>query len=172
MTCLQLDNVRRCEPINSSGLRLDEVDGVLHREDLLSGVVRNLATELFFESHDQLDGIKAVSAQIVDEAGALGNLRFFDAKMLTTIPCTQCSGHFISHTMDLHDDYVCGMCNVPSRAGKTRKAAAETMLEPSYTEVEMLPKVPGKVIALAAAQRANRHAGARPELDAIAAHAV
>ena len=55
-------------------------------------------------------------------------VRFFDAKMLTTIPCTQCSGHFISHTMDLHDGYVCGMCHVPSRAGKTRKAAAAAVL--------------------------------------------
>src|SRR5689334_16540923 len=82
MTCLQLDNVRRCEPINSSGLRLDEVDGILHREDLLGGVVGDLAAELFFESHDQLDGIKAVRAQIVDEAGAFGDLRLFDAEML------------------------------------------------------------------------------------------
>src|ERR1700754_3669376 len=43
MTCLQLDNVVRCELINSAGLRLDEVDGVLHREDLLSGVIGDLA---------------------------------------------------------------------------------------------------------------------------------
>src|SRR3569623_1290264 len=47
VTCPQLDNVRRCEPINSSGLRLDEVDGVFHRENLLSGVVGDLAAELF-----------------------------------------------------------------------------------------------------------------------------
>jgi flagellar transcriptional activator FlhC len=44
--------------------------------------------------------------------------------MLTTVPCTECSGHFVVHTMDLHQDYVCGMCNVPSRAGKTRKNCA------------------------------------------------
>jgi flagellar transcriptional activator FlhC len=49
--------------------------------------------------------------------------RFFEAKMLTTIPCTQCSGHFVVHAMDLHRDYVCGMCNIPSRAGKTGKTA-------------------------------------------------
>jgi len=52
-------------------------------------------------------------------------VRFCEAKMLTTVPCTECGGHFIMHAMDLQKHYVCGMCHVPSRAGKTRKAAAE-----------------------------------------------
>ena len=50
-------------------------------------------------------------------------VKFFDAGMLTTVPCTKCGGHFVAHTMDLHDDFVCGLCNMPSRAGKTRAAA-------------------------------------------------
>lgn len=50
-------------------------------------------------------------------------IRFLDAKMLTTIPCTECGGHFVVHAMDLHRGYVCGLCHVPSRAGKTRQAA-------------------------------------------------
>jgi flagellar transcriptional activator FlhC len=33
------------------------------------------------------------------------------------------------HAMDLHKNYVCGMCHVPSRAGKTRKAAAELLVQ-------------------------------------------
>lgn len=53
-------------------------------------------------------------------------IRFLDAKMLTTVPCTECGGHFVVHTMDLHRGYVCGLCHVPSRAGKTRQAAAAT----------------------------------------------
>jgi flagellar transcriptional activator FlhC len=48
-------------------------------------------------------------------------VRFFEAKMLTTIPCTQCHGHFVVHTMDLNRNYVCGMCDMPSRAGQTKK---------------------------------------------------
>jgi flagellar transcriptional activator FlhC len=49
--------------------------------------------------------------------------------MLTTVPCSECGGHFIMHAMDLQKNYVCGMCHVPSRAGKTRKAAAELQLQ-------------------------------------------
>ena len=47
--------------------------------------------------------------------------RFFDAKLLDTTPCKSCSGHFVVHAMDLNKDYECGLCNVPSRAGKTKK---------------------------------------------------
>lgn len=50
-------------------------------------------------------------------------IRFLDAKMLTTVPCTECGGHFVVHALDLHQNYVCGLCHVPSRAGKTRQAA-------------------------------------------------
>ena len=56
-------------------------------------------------------------------------IRFLDAKMLTTVPCTECGGHFVVHAMDLHRGYVCGLCNVPSRAGKTRLAAATAAAE-------------------------------------------
>jgi flagellar transcriptional activator FlhC len=50
-------------------------------------------------------------------------LRFFDAKMLQLTPCTECGGHFVVHTDELCEDYICGICRPPSRAGKTRKAA-------------------------------------------------
>lgn len=52
-------------------------------------------------------------------------IKFFDAKMLTTAPCTKCAGNFVVHTFDLTESYVCGLCNMPSRAGKTRQSAAE-----------------------------------------------
>jgi flagellar transcriptional activator FlhC len=48
-------------------------------------------------------------------------VRFFDAKLLDTAPCKTCGGKFVLHAMDLQKGYVCGLCNVPSRAGKTRK---------------------------------------------------
>jgi len=31
----------------------------------------------------------------------------------------------VVHAYDLHDRFVCGLCHVPSRAGKTRAARAE-----------------------------------------------
>ena len=51
-------------------------------------------------------------------------VRFFDAKLLDTAPCKTCGGKYVVHAMDLHKDYECGLCNVPSRAGKTRKTTA------------------------------------------------
>jgi flagellar transcriptional activator FlhC len=51
-------------------------------------------------------------------------VRFFDAKLLQTAPCTRCHGHFVVHSLELYDNFVCGLCRVPSRAGKTKKAAA------------------------------------------------
>jgi flagellar transcriptional activator FlhC len=49
-------------------------------------------------------------------------VRFFDAKLLQTAPCTRCGGHFVVHALELYDHFVCGLCRVPSRAGKTKKA--------------------------------------------------
>jgi flagellar transcriptional activator FlhC len=51
-------------------------------------------------------------------------VKFFDADMLSLAPCKRCAGHFVVHSYDLTDDYVCGLCDMPSRAGKTRAAAA------------------------------------------------
>ena len=50
-------------------------------------------------------------------------VRFFDAKMMELTVCTECGGHFVTHTDELSKDYVCGICRPPSRAGKTKKAA-------------------------------------------------
>jgi flagellar transcriptional activator FlhC len=49
-------------------------------------------------------------------------LRFFDSKMLSTTQCRECGGHYVVHRLDLHDHYFCGLCRMPSRAGKTKKA--------------------------------------------------
>jgi flagellar transcriptional activator FlhC len=27
------------------------------------------------------------------------------------------------HSLEIHSNHVCGLCNIPSRAGKTKKAA-------------------------------------------------
>ncbi len=51
-------------------------------------------------------------------------IRFFETRMLETAVCKECGGHFVVHPDDLHDHYVCGLCHMPARAGKTRKAKA------------------------------------------------
>ena len=77
------------------------------------------AYRLYLE-HVKVHGLE----QVLSLTRAWSLVRFFEARMLTTEPCTECGGHFVVHTMDLHRDYVCGMCNVPARAGKTRKNRA------------------------------------------------
>lgn len=48
-------------------------------------------------------------------------VRFFESKMLTLAQCCKCGGHFVSYKYDLHKDYACGLCHMPSRAGKLKK---------------------------------------------------
>jgi flagellar transcriptional activator FlhC len=52
-------------------------------------------------------------------------MRFCNSDMLRTAPCRKCGGHFVVHSYDLHRNFVCGLCHVPSRAGKTKKAREE-----------------------------------------------
>jgi flagellar transcriptional activator FlhC len=49
-------------------------------------------------------------------------VRFFNGGMLQLAPCSKCQGKFIVNALDLNSDYLCGLCHMPSRAGKTRKA--------------------------------------------------
>ena len=58
-------------------------------------------------------------------------VRFFDSKMLTTMRCKKCSGKFVTHTFDLQGGYHCGLCKMPSRAGKKNKLAEAVATEPA-----------------------------------------
>jgi flagellar transcriptional activator FlhC len=49
-------------------------------------------------------------------------VRFFSSKMLEMAPCDKCHGKFVVNCLDLHQGYVCGLCHMPSRAGKTKKS--------------------------------------------------
>ncbi|HAN54917.1 MAG TPA: flagellar transcriptional regulator FlhC [Betaproteobacteria bacterium] len=53
-------------------------------------------------------------------------VRFVNRNMLTTTSCCKCGGHFVVNGLDLHHDYACGLCHMPSRAGKTRKVREQT----------------------------------------------
>lgn len=48
-------------------------------------------------------------------------VRFVESKMLGLAPCSCCGGKFVVNNYDLHQDYRCGICHMPSRAGKTRR---------------------------------------------------
>jgi flagellar transcriptional activator FlhC len=48
-------------------------------------------------------------------------IRFIDSDLLKTESCSRCSGHFVVNSYDLHQNYLCNLCNIPSRAGKYQK---------------------------------------------------
>lgn len=50
-------------------------------------------------------------------------IRFVESGVLCIAPCVSCHGKFVVHSLEIHSNHVCGLCNVPSRAGKTKKAA-------------------------------------------------
>jgi flagellar transcriptional activator FlhC len=49
-------------------------------------------------------------------------VRYVDSKMLKLKNCTCCSGKFVVNAYDLNENYLCNLCHIPSRAGKTKKA--------------------------------------------------
>lgn len=51
-------------------------------------------------------------------------VRFVEAGMLKQAHCTRCHGPFVVRDYDLTRHYVCGLCQPPARAGRTRAAAA------------------------------------------------
>ncbi|MEO8133102.1 MAG: flagellar transcriptional regulator FlhC [Betaproteobacteria bacterium] len=58
-------------------------------------------------------------------------VRFVDAGMLRLAPCTSCAGRFVVRDYDLTRNFVCGLCNIPARAGRTKAAAARAQSDPS-----------------------------------------
>ncbi|TLM79989.1 flagellar transcriptional regulator FlhC [Microbulbifer harenosus] len=50
-------------------------------------------------------------------------VRFFESGLFDLSTCTSCKGRFVNHAHTPSHDYVCGICQPPSRAGKTRKRA-------------------------------------------------
>ncbi|WP_346797074.1 flagellar transcriptional regulator FlhC [Halomonas sp. Bachu 37] len=49
-------------------------------------------------------------------------VRFFESDLLQLTACSRCGGSFVAHAHSPVHDYVCGICQPPSRAGKTRKS--------------------------------------------------
>jgi flagellar transcriptional activator FlhC len=49
-------------------------------------------------------------------------VRFKEAGMLRLAGCKRCTGKFVAHSQDITHGMVCGICQPPSRAGKTKAA--------------------------------------------------
>ena len=50
-------------------------------------------------------------------------VRYFTSGLLQTTACTRCGGHYVAHAHDPQRGFVCGLCQPPSRAGRTRRSA-------------------------------------------------
>ncbi|HJV25718.1 MAG TPA: flagellar transcriptional regulator FlhC [Aromatoleum sp.] len=92
----------------------------------------------FFQTHTALKGLESIlkayhlyldhiEAEDTEPALSLTRawtlVRFFDADLLQLAPCKTCGGKFVAHAYDPTHEFVCGLCNMPSRAGKTKRAA-------------------------------------------------
>jgi flagellar transcriptional activator FlhC len=116
----------------------------------------NIHSSLFFNihrylvQHAQVTGIEAVMKayqlyleQMPPEPGeepllsltrAWTLVRFVENNMLTSTICCKCGGHFVTHSFDLQKGYACGLCQMPSRAGKTKKAGAAERADREFQE--------------------------------------
>ena len=56
-------------------------------------------------------------------------VRFFESELLELATCTSCRGQFVTHAHTPAQEFVCGVCQPPSRAGKTRKRAAKASVD-------------------------------------------
>ena len=83
---------------------------------------------------DQVQGIEDAEP-VLSITRAWFMIRFFNAGMLQLVSCKECGGHFVFHADDLHDEYVCGICHPPARAGKT-KAAKQASVAAAQAAVE------------------------------------
>jgi flagellar transcriptional activator FlhC len=54
-------------------------------------------------------------------------LRFVECRMMKLTYCTCCAGKFVVNSDDLNHSHVCGLCHVPSRAGKTKKSKEDNL---------------------------------------------
>ncbi len=114
----------------------------------LSGIEAIVKAYRLYLEHVEVNNLESVLS--LTRAWSL--IRFLDAKMLTTVPCTECGGYFVVHAMDLHRGYVCGLCHVPSRAGKTRQAAAAAAVSAGAALKLPAPALIGSKLRVAAAR--------------------
>jgi flagellar transcriptional activator FlhC len=76
---------------------------------------------------NQIQGIESIEV-VLSITRAWYMLRFFKAGMLQLVPCRECGGQIVTQAGELHENYVCGICHAPARAGKTN-AARKNLIE-------------------------------------------
>jgi len=54
-------------------------------------------------------------------------IKFFEAAMLDTAHCRDCGGRFVVHKYEPTRAFVCGLCDPPARAGKSRISGASSV---------------------------------------------
>jgi len=81
----------------------------------LSGVQLLIKSYRLYLEHVQTNDIEPILT--VTRAWTL--LRFL-GPLLETVACKRCGGHFLTHRFDFNQNYVCGLCRPPSRAGKSK----------------------------------------------------
>src|SRR6266542_1598123 len=82
VTTTRFISARRAPRVCPSLILFDVVDGVPDGHDLLGVFVGNLEVELLLEGHHQLDGIKRVGAEVLDELRVGVDLVLFDPELL------------------------------------------------------------------------------------------
>jgi len=89
---------------------IDQIDLIIKAWELYQAEVKSLGVEVLLS---------------ITRAWRL--VKFVDSAMLCLTPCSHCGGHFVTHTHEYGDGfkpYVCGLCEPPARAGKSRRTGA------------------------------------------------
>ncbi len=82
-----------------------------------------------YQEHLQLCGLPEVLS--ITRAWRL--IKFFEAEMLESACCTECRGRFVVHKYEPVSNFICGLCNPPARAGKTRAGTGMAVARHSTT---------------------------------------
>ena len=80
--------------------------------------------QLYLEQYhviEQTDDHPISDEPVISLIRAWTLVRFVEQKLLKTETCSCCKGKFVVDVYDLHEEYECNLCNVPSRAGKYQK---------------------------------------------------
>jgi len=99
--------------------------GFVSRNAGLSGLDATLQAFKMYREQVELNGLD----EVLSLTRAWTLVRFFDAKMLQLTTCSKCGGSFVAHAFDPAKGYVCGLCHMPARAGKSNKRVAHDDLE-------------------------------------------
>lgn len=108
----------------------------------------NIHSSLFMNIHENLDKTSALESVDLlikawqlycEESRIMGVepqlsitrawrlVKFVDSDMLCLTRCSHCNGQFVTHTHEWDNRYkpfVCGLCEPPARAGKSRRVGA------------------------------------------------